>query len=106
MRSANWLVLGASTACVVALLALLPPGWIAGAESALSVWRGWLGAARVAAIVAAWIWWDALVERLPAVGPDGTAYLKRRRTFWIGALAAVELVVVRNVFGALWRLAA
>lgn len=106
MRSAAWLVLGASTACVVGLLVVLSSAWIAGAESALAAWRGWLGAARVAAIVAAWIWWDAVVERMPALGPDAAVYLKSRRRFWIGALVAVELVVVRNVLGALWSLAA
>lgn len=105
MRSANWLVLGASAACVAALLLVLPPAWIAGAESALAACRGWLGAVRVSAIVAAWIWWDALVARMPALGPDATAYLKRRRNFWIGTLAAVELVVARNVLGTLWSLA-
>lgn len=101
MRSANWLVVGASTACVVALLALLPPGWIAGAEGALAGWRPWLGAARGGAIVAAWVWWDALAERMPRLGADGVDYLKGRRAFWIGALVGVELVVVRNVF---WEL--
>ena len=106
MRSANWLVLGGSTACVAALLVVVPSGWIAGAENALSAWRGWLGGARVAAIAAAWIWWEPLVDRLPGVGPEAAAHLKRRRNFWTGALLAVELVVVRNVFGALWRLAA
>ena len=100
MRSASWVVLGALAACVVALLVALPPGWIAGAEGALAAWRGWLGAARVGAIVAAWIWWDALVDRLPAVGPDEAAYLRRRRRFWVGALVAVEAVLVRNLFGA------
>ena len=106
MRAAGWLAGGASAACAVAVLVVLPSGWIVGAESALAASRGWIGAGRLAAIAAAWIWWDALVERLPAVGPDGTAYLKRRRTFWIGALLAVELVVVRNVFGALRSLLA
>ena len=106
MRSANWLVLGTSTAAVVALLVVLPPGWVAGAESALAGWRPWVGAARIAGIVAAWFWWDTLAERAPRLGPDGVAHLKERRTFWIGALVAVELVVVRNVFGVLRGLVA
>ena len=105
MRSSNWLVLGASTLCIVALLVALPNGWIAGAEGVLASSRGWLGAARVGAIVAAWVWWDALVERLP-VGPEATAHLRGRRGFWIGALVAVETVLVRNVFGVLWSLGA
>ncbi len=106
MRCANWVVLGGSAACVVALLVVLPPGWIADAEGALAASRGWLGAARVGAIVAAWVWWDALVERLPGVGPVATAYLRRRRHFWVGALVAVETVLVRNLFGALWSVGA
>ena len=30
------------------------------------------------------------------------AYLKVRRGFWIGTLAAVELVVVQGALGVLW----
>ena len=102
----TWLVLACSAAAVAAALVLLPPGWIGRAETALAPWRPWLGGARIAAIVAAWIWWDRLVAALPGLPEDAAAHLRKRRRFWTGALVAVELVVVRNVFGALWRLAA
>ena len=105
MRSANWLVLGATAAAVAAALVLLPPGWIVRAEAAADAWSGWLGAARIAAIGAAWVWWDALVGRIPGISADGAAHLRARRPFWIGALLAVELLLVRNVPGALWALA-
>lgn len=106
MRRANWLVLGAAAAAVAAALAMLPPGWIVAAEAGVAAWSGWLGAARIAAIGAAWVWWDALVGWLPGIGADGAAHLRARRPFWIGALLAVELLLVRNVPGALWELAA
>ena len=106
MRSANWLVLGTATVLVVAALVLLPPEWIARAERNTAAWSGWLGGARLAGIVAAWFWWDALVERVPGITVDGAAYLRRRRVFWIGALVAVEIVVVRNVLGWLWSVVA
>lgn len=106
MRAANWLVLGGTAAAVVAALLLVPPGWIVRAESSVAAWSGWLGAARIAAIAAAWVWWDALVGRLPGLEPDGAAHLRARRPFWIGALLAVELVLVRNVLGTLWEFAA
>ena len=48
------------------------------------------------------MWWDALIARVPGLGPEAAAYLKARRGFWCGTLAAVELVVVRNAPGALW----
>ena len=106
MRSANWLVLGATAAAVAAALAMLPPGWIVRAEGAVAAWSGWLGAARIAAIAAAWVWWDALVERIPGIAADATAHLRARRPFWIGALVGVELLLVRNAPAALWALAA
>ncbi|MCY3812116.1 MAG: hypothetical protein OXH15_10005 [Gammaproteobacteria bacterium] len=106
MRAANWLVLGATAAAVVAVLVLAPPGWIARAETVVAAWSGWLGAARIAAIAAAWVWWDALVGRLPGITADGAAHLRARRAFWIGALVAVELVLVRNVVGTLWAFVA
>lgn len=106
MRSANWLVLGAAAAAVAAVLVALPAGWIVRAEAGVAAWSGWLGAARFAGIGAAWVWWDALVGRIPGIAPDGAAHLRTRRPFWIGALLAVELVLVRNVPGALWELAA
>ena len=105
MRSVTWLVLGGTAAVVATALVLLPPGWIAGAEAGVASWRGWLGAARAAAIVAAWVWWDALVASIPGLAPVGAAHLRGRRAFWIGALVAIELVVARNVAGSLWELA-
>jgi len=105
MKSANWLVLGSAAAAMVALLVLLPPEWIANAERGVAAWRGWFGVARAGGIVAAWFWWDTLVDRIPRLGPGGVAYLRDRRTFWIGALVAIELVVVQNVPGMLWGLA-
>jgi len=106
MRSANWLVVGATAAAVAAALLLAPPGWIVRAETAVAAWSGWLGAARIAAIAAAWVWWDALVGRLPGITGDGAAHLRTRRAFWIGVLVAVELVLVRNVVGTLWAFVA
>ena len=106
MRLRNWLVLGATGAAVAAALVLLPPRWIVAADAALEPWRPWLGGIRGAGIAAAWIWWDRLVGSIPGLTDAAAAHLRGRRHFWCGALAAVELVLVRNVFGALWRLAA
>ena len=106
MRSAVWLAVGGTAVVAVAAAALLPSGWIVRAESVVSAWSGWLGAARIAGIAAAWVWWDALVARVPGLAAEGAAHLRERRTFWIGVLVAVELVVVRNVVGTLWTLAA
>jgi len=106
VRSAGWLAAGGTAVAVVAVVALLPSGWIVRAESAVSAWSGWLGAARIAGIAAAWVWWDALVARFPGIPAEGAAHLRERRAFWIGALVVVELVVVRNVPGTLWTLAA
>ncbi len=102
MRVARWLALGATAAGGAALLVLAPPAWIAAAETGAAAAGPWLGAVRIAGIVALWRWWHAVVDRLPGLGPAGVAYLKARRAFWIGVLAAVELVLVRNVPGALW----
>ena len=106
MRATNWLVLGGTAAAVVAALIVIPPEWIAAADERLSAWRPWLGGLRVAAIVAVWVWWNRLVAALPGLTEEGAEYLRARRGFWAGALAAVELVVVRNLPGALWRLVA
>ncbi len=106
MRAVGWGVVVAATAGAVAAALALPSGWIAAADVALAPWRPWLGGARVAAIVAAWVWWDRLVRALPGLGDDAREHLRGRRHFWAAALAAVELVLVRNVGGALWRLAA
>ena len=102
MRAVRWLVpVGAAAAVAVALVAL-PGEWLAAAEARIGTWSAWLGGARIAAIAAGFVWWNALVDRVPGLGPEGAAYLKARRAFWCGTLAAVELVVVRNVPGALW----
>ena len=105
MSARRWLVPVAAAALAVVAVAAVPPGWIVAVDAALQPWRPWLGALRVAGIVAAWIWWDRLVAVLP-LPADAAVHLRSRRHFWCGALAAVELVLVRNVFGALWRLAA
>ena len=105
MTRAGWLLPLGCAAAALAALVLLPAEWIAAADARLAGWRVWLGAVRAAAIVAAWIWWDGLVSALPGLGDAGMAYLRGRRHFWIGALAAVELALVRNVPGALWALA-
>ena len=103
MSARRWLVpVAAAVLAAVALLAV-PPRWIVAADAALEPWRPWLGALRVAGIAAAWLWWDRLVAVLP-LSADAAAHLRSRRHFWCGALAAVELVLVRNVFGGLWRL--
>ena len=106
MTGGGWLVLGGSAAAVVAALIFVPPEWLAAADERLAAWRAWLGGARAAAIVAAWVWWNGLVARVPGLNAEAVAYLRGRRHFWGGALLAVELVLVRNVPGALWRLAA
>ena len=105
MRLRNWLVLGAAAVAVAAAWVLTPPRWIISADAALQPWRPWLGALRVAGIASAWIWWNGLVGALSWLPDDAAAYLRDRRHFWAGAFAAIELVLVRNVFGALWRLA-
>ena len=104
MRAAGLLVPVAAAAAGAAALVALPAEWLAAAEARVGTWSAWLGGVRVAAIAAAWLWWDALVERVPGLDSEGAAYLKARRAFWIGTLAAVELVVVRNAPGALWAL--
>ncbi len=104
MSARRWLVPVAAAAMAVVAAVAVPPGWIVGADAALEPWRPWLGALRVAGIVSAWIWWDGLVGAVPGLAEDAAAHLRNRRHFWCGALVAVELVLVRNVFGALWRL--
>ena len=106
MTRAGWLSLGGFAAAATAALVLLPAEWIAAADGRLAGWRSWLGGLRAAAIMGVWIWWHGLVARIPGLTPEASGYLRARRHFWCGALAAVELVLVRNVFGALWRLAA
>ena len=102
MTAGRWLVPFAAAAAFAAALVGLPGEWLAAAEARVGTWSAWLGAVRIAAIAAAYLWWNALVDRVRGLGPEGTAYLKARRTFWCGTLAAVELVVVRNAPGALW----
>ena len=106
MSVRRWLAPVAAAALAIAAPVVVPPGWIAAAGAALEPWRPWLGALRVAGIVAAWIWWDRLVGAVPGLPDIAAAHLRERRHFWCGALAAVELVLVRNVLGGLWRLAA
>lgn len=104
MTAVRWLVPGAAAAAVAAALVVLPGEWIAAAEARVGAWSAWLGGARIAAIAAAFVWWDALVDRVPGLGPEAAAYLKARRTFWCATLAAVELVVVQGAPAALWAL--
>ena len=104
MRATGFLVPVAAAAAVAAALVGLPGEWIAAAEARIGAWSAWLGGARIAAIAGAFVWWDALAACVPGLGPEGAAYLKARRAFWCGTLAAVELVVVRNAPGALWAL--
>ena len=106
MRVRTWLVPLSAAAVATAALTALPPGWIVAADAGLAPLRPWLGVLRVAGIAAAWLWWDRLVGAVPGLPDDAAAHLRDRRHFWCGALAAVELVLVRNVFGALWGLAA
>ena len=102
MTAGRWLVPVATAAAVAAALVGLPGEWMAAAEARVGAWSAWLGGVRIAALVGAFVWWDALVARVPGLGPEGVAYLKARRTFWCATLAAVELVMVRNAPGALW----
>ena len=106
MTRAGWVSLGVCAAAVATALAALPAEWIAGADARLAGWRPWLEGVRGGAILGAWVWWPGLVSRIPGLTPEAAAHLLARRHFWCGALAAVELVLVRNVFGALWRFAA
>ncbi|MYE02373.1 MAG: hypothetical protein F4Y03_14095, partial [Alphaproteobacteria bacterium] len=96
MTRTGWCAVLGSAAAVVAALVLLPSGWIAAAHVHVETWRVWLAAVRTAAIVAAWVWWDALVARVPGITPAGAGYLRERRGFWIGALVAVEVLLVQN----------
>ena len=106
MSVRTWLVPLLAAAFAVVALVVVPPRWIVAADVALEPWRPWLGGMRVVAIAAAWLWWDRLVGAAPRLSAEVAAHLRARRHFWCGALAAVELVLVRNVCGALWRLAA
>jgi len=104
VTSARLLLPLAAAAAGAAALVALPTEWLAAAGTWTGAWSAWLGGARVAGLAAAFIWWDALTDRVPGLGTKGAAYLKARRTFWCGTLAAVELVVVRNALGVLWAL--
>ena len=104
MRAAGLLLPVAAAAAGAAAMVALPAEWIAAAGTWTGTWSAWLGGARIAAIAAAWLWWDAIISRVPGLTDNGAAYLKARREFWCGTLAAVELVVVRNAPGALWAL--
>ena len=106
MRPRSALVLAATAVAVAAAWLLAPTGWIVAADAALKPWRPALGALRVGGIVSAWLWWDRLVGAVPGLPAAAAEHLRTRRHFWCGALAAVELALVRNVVGALWRLAA
>ena len=106
MRVRTWFVLGATAAALSAAVLLVPPRWIVAADAALQPLRPWLGGLRVAGIVSAWVWWNRLTGALPGLPAEAAAYLRERRHFWCGTLAAVELIVVRNAPGALWRLLA
>ena len=106
MRLAAWLAPIAVAASMAAALAVVPPGWIVAADAALETWRPALGALRAGGIVSAWLWWDRLVGAVPGLPAEAATHLRERRHLWCGTLAAVELVLVRNVFGALWRLVA
>ncbi len=103
MSGAGWLALIAAVTALAAGLVLLPPEWVAAADRGLAAWRPMFGILRAAAIVAAWAWWDALVALVPDLSDTASAYLRSRRNFWVGMLAAVELVLVRNLPGVLWR---
>ena len=102
MSAARWLVPFAAAAAVSAALVALPGEWLAAAEARVGAWSAWLGAVRIAAIAGAYVWWDALISRVPGLTDEGAAYLKARRAFWCATLAAVELVVVQGAPGALW----
>ena len=106
MSVRSWLVPVAAAALAVVALVVAPPGWIVAADVALQPWRPWLGGLRIAGIAAAWIWWDGLIGAFPGLSAEAAAHLRGRRHFWCGALAAIELVLVRNAFGALWSLLA
>ncbi|MYE82108.1 MAG: hypothetical protein F4X36_09770 [Gammaproteobacteria bacterium] len=105
MTRAGWLAVVGSGAAVLAAFVLLPSGWVVAAHAHVETWTVWLAAVRTAAIVAAWVWWDALVALVPGITPAGAGYLRERRRFWIGALLAVEVLLVQNVAGTLWALA-
>ena len=102
MRASGLLVPAVAAAAGAAALVAVPAEWLAAAEARIGTWSAWLGGARIAAIAGAYLWWDALSQRVPGLGPEAVAYLKARRGFWIGTLAAVELVVVQGALGVLW----
>ena len=106
MTRAAWLTLGFAVGIVVAVLVLAPADWIVALEGRIAGWRPWLGGLRAVAIAGVWIGWNGLVARIPGLTAEGVAHLRSRRHFWCGALAAVELALVRNLPGALWHLAA
>ena len=106
MNVRRWLASVAAAALAIVAAVVVPPVWIVAADAALAPWRPWLGGLRVAGIAAVWICWDRLVGAVPGLSAEAASHLRRRRHFWCGALAAVELVLVRNVLGALWRLLA
>ena len=72
MTAPRWLVPGAAAAAVAAALVGLPAEWIAGAEARIGAWSAWLGGARIVAIAGAYLWWDALIPRVPGLGPEGS----------------------------------
>ena len=78
MRAAGLLLPVAAAAAGAAAMVAMPAEWLAAAGTWTGSWSAWLGGARIAAIGAAYLWWDALVGRVPGLDPEGAAYLTPR----------------------------
>lgn len=84
------------------VVALLPLERLDRAGAVVGDWQTWLTVARVAGIGALWFWWDRFAGWAGG-GAAAVAYLRERRNFHCGCLVGVELVIVQNVAGDLWR---
>ena len=100
-RIAAWTAGGALALGLAA--ALLSPARLEAMAAATAAWRPALTVARVAGLVALWIWWEALVARVPGATEEGRRHLSGRRHFYVACLAAVELLIVQDGAGAAWR---
>jgi len=94
----------AGIAGLVAGLAFLAANGVLDAAAGVSSrWAVPLTVVRVGVIAGLWWWWMPLMERVPGLTAAGREYLAKRRHFYALALCAVEVLVVLNALGELWR---
>lgn len=102
VRFAVWGMAVATATAAAAWLAT--PARVVGIAAAVEPWALPLTVLRVAGIAALWIWWPRAVRALPGLGEDGREYLLGRRTFYVAALCAIELLFLQDAVGSAGRL--